>query len=75
MSDPTAIEIIALWLRAHGYDGLRDGDCGCGLDELLVCRLDHALTTCRAGVKVPCDCGDHGCEYHIVPREGTDDDQ
>ncbi len=30
-------EIVADWLRSHGYDGLYTDDCGCTLDDLAQC--------------------------------------
>ncbi len=42
MSDPkTILEILREWLKAHGYDGLRDEDseCGCSLDDFAPCDM------------------------------------
>ena len=32
-------EIIAYWIKSHGYDGLFHADtcCGCGIDDLMTC--------------------------------------
>lgn len=67
----TIAEIIADWLRAHGYDGLTDGDCACELTDLLPCSRGVIPTICRAGHRVKgctSECG-HQCDYHIVAEE------
>jgi len=34
---PNVEEIVAAWLREHGYDGLYTIACGCFLDDLIPC--------------------------------------
>jgi hypothetical protein len=36
----TVKEILADWLKKHGYDGLcyPRGECGCGLDDFIPCQ-------------------------------------
>lgn len=58
-------EMVHKWLDERHYDGLFnvDGDCACGLTELIPCEQD--CSECQSGYKYPCpdDCGDH--EFHI----------
>ncbi len=68
----TTAEIVADWLRAHGYDGLAGEDCGCALDDLMPCGEIHL--DCVAGHQVlgcTSDCG-RRCDYHIVAGECAD---
>lgn len=44
----TAKEIIAEWLKANGYDGLYNHECGCLIDDLIPCGEDPSL--CEAGI-------------------------
>lgn len=46
----TAVEMIAGWLRANGYEGLccPDMGCGCGLDDLCPCDVAGNLHSCVA---------------------------
>jgi len=71
----TVREIVADWLKAHGYDGLwRDG-CSCQSDDLMPCDWlngeDNA--DCEPGYKTPCDpatcSADGDCPWHIGPKE------
>lgn len=52
-------EIVAAWLKEHGYDGLCNSEleCGCNLEDLAPC--------------VDC-CGDCVAGYDHGPREGCD---
>lgn len=62
--DGTSVkEIVAEWLRVLGYDGLvhRDGECACGLDDLMPCRCPNE----RGCV----------CAYEIPVPEGVDCDR
>lgn len=61
--------MVAEYLKANGYDGLvePDGECGCGIDDLMPCGGDYAMR-CEAGYKVSCTCGE-GCDFHIATGE------
>jgi len=67
MENKTVHEIVSSWLEDHGFDGLFDGNtgedtCACLVDDLFPC--DSPGENCKAGYKVPCDCGEkHG--FHI----------
>jgi len=66
-SNPTVREILSVWLKANGYDGLYlPGICGCRADDLAPC-CDSSNTGCQAGYQQPCDCGE-GCKFHIGPK-------
>jgi hypothetical protein len=58
-------EIVKAYLVANGYEGLYNDDagCGCALDGLAPC--DEMSGACRAGYKVPCQCGE-GCDFDIA---------
>ena len=64
----TVKDIVILYLKEHGYDGLYNyGECGCKLDDLIPC--DESCSICEPGYKVPCDpetcrLGDD-CPWHI----------
>ena len=47
------VEIIASWLRAHGFDGLVADmeECGCSVDDLAPCG--GPFGSCRPGYKGP----------------------
>ena len=53
----TVKEIITKYLNDNGYDGLYNEDeyCACAIDDLCDCPSFG----CKAGYKVPCDCGEH----------------
>lgn len=51
--NPNVREILADWLRHHGYDGLfNDGVCACSVDELMPCL--EPSSECQAGYAVAC---------------------
>jgi len=54
VSNPTVREIVRDWLVEHGYDGLYDSECGCGVCDLMPCDGPWSMT-CRAGYAGPCD--------------------
>jgi hypothetical protein len=57
---PTVKDIIELWLKDNGYDGLvnREGYeyCGCGLNDLIPCGGD-SIERCEAAYKEKCKRG------------------
>jgi len=60
-----ARDILADWLKSHGYDGLwhdSDCDCGCVLDDLMPCCSDPSL--CEPGYRLP---GDEDSPYYVGP--------
>jgi hypothetical protein len=38
MINKTVRDIVIEWLNMHGYDGLRNEDCDCGIDDLFSCE-------------------------------------
>ena len=71
---PTVKAIVAEYLKAHGYDGLYDDDCGCLLeDDLMTCSRD-GLDACQPGYKQACTCGE-GCEWHVGPEKQEEEGQ
>lgn len=58
-------EILVRWLKSHGYDGLYTDECGCSLNELILCTEDPSQ--CKPGVKKD----QHRMGY-IGPREEPD---
>jgi hypothetical protein len=50
MSTMTAQAILIEWLEAHGCDGLcymrQNGECGCGLDDLMPCMDSNNISEC-----------------------------
>lgn len=60
--DGTSVkEMVAQWLRANHYDGLcnPDGECGCGLDDLMPCQcVNERDCVCAYEIPVP-----DGSEY------------
>lgn len=68
MANPNVREIVAEWLKEHGYEGLYSPDyCACENADLMPC--DEPCESCRAGYKRPCpgeDCPmGGGCDFHI----------
>jgi hypothetical protein len=48
----TVKEIIAAWLKEHGYDGLCYPECGCGIDDLIPCY--NLSADCRPAYRWKC---------------------
>jgi len=46
---PTVRNIVATWLRAHGYSALCGDECGCGIDDLFPCDGEGVALDCEAG--------------------------
>jgi hypothetical protein len=68
----TVKQIVAEWLKEHGYDGLYNWghycgcECGCKLDDLMPCG--EGFSNCQAGVRIKCsDCMMANCD-----RRGND---
>jgi hypothetical protein len=68
-------ELITDGLRAHGYDGLWNGEadnCGCGIGDIAPCgEID--ILGCVAARLVPCDgtCDTGKCDNHYYPVKRT----
>lgn len=72
----TLKEIVADWLRTHGYTGLYHADtcCGCSLDDFMPCG--EPGENCQPGFLGPdtedgyanCECGG-GCRWAIYPHK------
>ena len=54
-------KIVKAYLIEHGYDGLCDDECGCGVDDLMTCG--NYSGCCVPGYRVPCDCGAEECGW------------
>lgn len=73
----TIRDMVKRYLEEHGYGGLAGDECGCDLDDLMVCTGSGSCWAgCEAGHKVPCpggeDCDALGeCSYHIGSRQPT----
>lgn len=50
-----ALDIIKKYLVDNGYDGLCNGDCGCGLDDLSPCGCT-VNNDCMPAYKFKTDC-------------------
>lgn len=63
--------IMMEWLKEHGYDGLvsPDAECGCDLEELMVCNGD--CSSCLPGYKGPDLTGDY--DYLIFKTKAAAD--
>jgi hypothetical protein len=64
----TVKEIVAAWLKEHGYDGLRNRSCGCGVNDLFLCSK-VGVDDCEPAYshRSPCnDCDDPmgGCVHN-----------
>lgn len=45
-------EIVADWLKQHGYDGLCGENCGCYVDDLFICGIESCgVSECEPGYK------------------------
>lgn len=64
---PTVKEIMKHFLIGNKFDGLYSDDCGCSIDDLMVC--DENVIHCCPGYKHPCDCPDEHL-YHIGAKQG-----
>ena len=68
MTKPTIKEIVKMWVIAHGYQGLYNGDCGCAMEELMWCGTPGEA--CLPGYRSRCKgCEDH--EFCIVPEKDS----
>ncbi len=48
--------ILIEWLTEHGYSGLwNDIECGCPIDDLIICDGCEGIEDCQPGYKVPCN--------------------
>lgn len=59
----TVKEILTKWLSNNGYSGLchPESECGCGLEDLIVCEM--ACDECVPARHVACpDCHDTDCD-------------
>ena len=67
-------DIIADWLRSHGYDGLYcdDGECDCCLSDLMPCGEPSRY--CFPGVFVEKPKGCENADFYIGPREEVPND-
>jgi len=64
----TVREIIAQWLREHGYDGLyHPGDCGCLISDLCPCGEDSMQ--CSPGYKQT----DPEYDWAIGPKQESEE--
>ncbi len=65
----TVKEIVAGWLKEHGYDGLYCDECGCIIDDLMPCgglgMTNWDVSQCEPGYRFPCPpgCGEH--DWHV----------
>lgn len=66
MSEPTVREIMAAWLKEHGYDGLCNESCGCGVDDLMPCEEGGRDCVPAYAVRRKCGCemcDEDDCDY------------
>lgn len=50
----TVYDIIKQFLVDHGYDGLCNDCCACGMKDLFACEEPHQLD-CSPGYLIPCN--------------------
>ena len=64
----TVKDIVADYLKEHGFDGLYSEVCGCRLEGLISCD-DSYCADCQPGYAITCDeCTRHDdCEYELEP--------
>ena len=64
----TVRDIITIYLKLNGYDGLCGDECGCGLDDLVAC--DAACDQCIPAYHwTCCPCEEADCEYGCEAAE------
>ncbi len=63
-------EIVAQYLKEHGFDGLynENGGCGCIIADLGPCP--EQSFDCKPGYRVDTPDDPEGCDYHIVENLG-----
>ena len=66
---PNVLEILKLWLKEHGYDGLCNEDCGCGNDDLAPCG--EIGDSCQAAWNDKEKAKDQHCDYWMVCEKPT----
>jgi hypothetical protein len=67
---PTVKSIVAEYLAAHGYGGLRkDFGCGCFDDDLMPCG--EGCDQCEPAYKVPAHCDTCECDCDSRGEEGV----
>jgi hypothetical protein len=68
-------EIVANYLKDHGFGGLfhYDGECVCDLEDFMPC--EEPCPDCQPGYKIACDpetCSEGGdCNYHLSLEKPT----
>jgi len=74
MATPNVYAMVREWLVQHGYDGLCNEDCGCGVDDLMPSG-ECFMVDCVAAHKRPCKNGDDctGCgKYYQGGCDGSE---
>jgi len=67
----TVKEIVELYLKSNGYDGLfNPGECGCLINDLVPCG--QISEDCEAGYKGPCRCGEHDWEIYRSKQDSQE---
>lgn len=72
MPKATVKDIVAVYLKQFGYDGLYGEECGCEASDLMPCG--QAYPDCRAGYRMACtpDCENYRVplsHFHIGPEK------